>query len=52
MKGLLDGQITPFLQEFLETHYPTGKKGRLLAVQDSRLAKNLSSNVGIKCTNN
>lgn len=51
IKGLLSGQITPFLQEFLDNFFPSSKKKAVLAVQETKLAKNLSSNLGIKCTN-
>jgi len=48
----MEGKPTPFLVEFLETYIPEGKKSKIkIGVQDTKLAKALSTELGYQCTN-
>lgn len=53
LRGLIDGEVSPFLAEFLSTYIPEGKKAKLkLAIQDTKLARKLSTELGYVCTTN
>lgn len=45
--------MTPFLSEFLDTYIPESKRSKAkIAVQDTKLAKTLSSDLGFTCVHN
>jgi nucleolar protein 56 len=47
LKALASGELSPFVTDFLETYFPMSKSKTFLAVQDTRLAALVNSNLGI-----
>lgn len=52
LKSLANGELNPFLTDFIETYFPSSKSKTYLAVQDNRLAVLFNTNMGITCKNN
>jgi len=52
LKSLANGELSPFVTDFVETYFPIGKKNTFLAVQDNRLAVLFNTNMDIVCKNN
>jgi len=52
LKTLAAGELSPFVTDFVETYFPMNKSKTYLAVQDTRMASQLNSNLGITCKGN
>merc|ERR1712232_1364280 len=52
LKTLASGELSPFISDFIETYFPSGKGKCFLSVQDNRMAAAMQSNLGITCKMN